>query len=46
MGQYGTGRCYVGNLFLGGTLESGGRWVPHYEQGCTGTMLCCYIRNY
>jgi len=46
MGQYGTGRCYVGNLFIGGTLESGTRWVPHYEQGCTGTMLCCYIRNY
>lgn len=46
MGQYGTGRCFVGNLFIGGALDSGSRWVPHYEQGCTGTMLCCYVRNY
>lgn len=44
--QYGTGNCYAGLLFLGGNVNDGSRWIPHYEQGCSGTMLCCKIADY
>jgi hypothetical protein len=45
MAQYGTGRSYAGLLFLGNSaLEAGSGWVPHYDQGTSGTMLCCRIQ--
>lgn len=43
MAEYGTGNCFAGLLFMGGNVNDGSRWIPHYEQGCSGTMVCCKI---
>jgi hypothetical protein len=37
-----------GKLFtgaVGGDLDNGANWVAYYAQGCTGTMLCCRIKD-
>lgn len=42
-----TGSCATGGMiFRGGVLQDPDRWIPLTVQGCSGTMLCCRIRDW
>ncbi|MDP2866919.1 MAG: hypothetical protein Q8O90_11815 [Elusimicrobiota bacterium] len=41
------GSCATGGMiFRGGVLQDPNRWIPLTVQGCSGTMLCCRIRDW